>query len=193
MDTPPARASSAPLTPAQEAWSMVKPGAHFDAVKKFIPKSDIMAPRMDFFGKSDDAAMARIKDFLLQNPVVEAFDGKRVLLANPQGKGDGLLRRAEHLAGRRRQSMGSGGRDFVIDKASMVPVIPETLRTGAIKVDHRGEHLYFKKYKDGLLHMVVVDPHGFLSDHGPVDAGVVTQYTPEAQKRFEGARVLVKN
>ncbi|MDR1281963.1 MAG: hypothetical protein LBK99_14260 [Opitutaceae bacterium] len=192
MDTPPARASSAPLTPAQEAWSKVKPGARFDAVKKFIPKSDIMASKLDFLGKDTDEVMQTIKDFLLSNPVVDAFDGKRVLIANPQGKGDGLLTRAEHLGGRRRKSMGSAPRDFAFDKAELVSSIPETLKTGAVKVEQGGDHLYFKKYKDGLLHMVVVDPHGFLSDHGPVDAGLVTQYTPEAKKRFEGARVLAK-
>jgi len=54
------------------------------------------------------------------------------------------------------------------------------------------ERRFPNRYRDGLLHLVVVDPHGFVSDHGLVDAALVTQYAPELQKRFEGARVLAK-
>ncbi|MFA6959960.1 MAG: hypothetical protein WC205_04315 [Opitutaceae bacterium] len=192
MDSPETPPATASLTPAQKAWAEVKPGARFDEVKKHIPKDPVKMAAMDFEGLSSDQAMQKIRDFLLQEPVVTAFDGKRILVANPQGSGDGLLNRAEHLAGRRKQSMGSGTRDFTLDKARLVASIPETLRSGSLKVDQGREHLYFKKYKDGLLHMVVVDPHGFVSDHGAVDASLVTQYTPEAKKRFEGARVLTR-
>jgi hypothetical protein len=55
-----------------------------------------------------------------------------------------LLNRAEHLAGRRRQSMGSGGRDFSHEKASLVAAIPETLQRATLKAEQRGEHLYFR-------------------------------------------------
>jgi hypothetical protein len=173
-------------------WEGVRKGQDFNVVKKYIPKSPSPAPRLDFAGKDSAEAMKSIRDFLMEHPVVTAFDGTRILIANPQGRGDGLLNRAEHLAGRRRQSMSSGARDFDYDKASLVAAIPETLRYGALKVEQRGEHLYFRRYKDGLLHMVIVDPHGFISDHGAVDGAVVTQYAPKPKTRFEGARVLSK-
>jgi hypothetical protein len=200
MNLRPAEPSGPVRTPAEIAaakqaeWAAVKTGANFATIKKHIPRADVKAPQISLEKMRWDDAVSRVRELLLSEPVVTAFDGVKVLLANPDGGkgGDGLSRRAAHLIGERQNNQ-QRGRVFVHDKARLVAAIPDTLKNAQVKVGHDGEHLYFRRYKDGLLHMVVVDPNGFLSDHGFVDAGLVTQYQPDVTKRFEGAKVLVKN
>ena len=51
-------------------------------------------------------------------------------------------------------------------------------------------NLYFGRYNNGQLHLVVTDSNRGVTDQGIVyDAGLISQYTPEPKRQFRGAVV----
>lgn len=132
-----------------------------------------------------------MKDWLTYNPVVNDADGRRIFLANPEGGGDALLNRAMHLAASKPGGQRSGAaREFSFDKARMVAAIPRTLGDYHAKLEGYGNEMYFRRYADGTLHMVVVNPNRAVTAHGIVDGRLISQFVPEPTVRWENAKLV---
>ncbi|HYC64332.1 MAG TPA: hypothetical protein VEC14_06350 [Reyranellaceae bacterium] len=182
---------SAANTGGVGGWGQVRPGMEFDSVKRLIPKAPDLVP--SFFVKgAPEAVYSRIRDWLAMNPVVKDADGRRIHLANPEGGGeDRLLNRARHLASSRPGGQrGYNDREFDVAKARLIAAVPTTLSDYHAKVERGGNDLYFRRYADGTLHMVVVDPRGRWTSHGVVDGSLLTQYQPESYTQFKGGRLV---
>jgi hypothetical protein len=176
------------------AWDQVKPGMNFDQVKKLIPKAPDAVPPFAVKGPPEVVA-GRIKGWLEMNPTAVDADGKKILLASPEKWGnskDLLLNRAVHLVTEKQQGIGHGGpRDiFRADRARLIPAIPKTLADYHAKLERRGVTHYFRRYADGTLHMVLVDPQQRMVNHEIVQGSLITQYQPESTLRFEGADLV---
>lgn len=178
--------------PAAAAWAAVKPGADFDKVKRLIPKAPDYVPTFAIKGP-ENVVYQRIKGWLELNPVVRDADGRRILLAASEGGGaDRLFNRARHLASVRVGGQRSNVTDRIFDenKARLIPAIPRTLADYHAKLERHGNHLYFRRYADGTLHMVVVDPNSRVTTQGLVDGSLITQYSPEGTTQFKDGRLV---
>jgi hypothetical protein len=176
------------------SWEQVKPGMNFDQVKRLIPKAPDFVPGFAIKGPPDVVA-GRIKGWLEMNPVAVDADGRKILLAAPEKWGnskDQLLNRAVHLVTEKQQGIGHGGaRDiYRADRARLIPAIPKTLADYHAKLERRGVQHYFRRYADGTLHMVLVDPQQRMVNHQVVQGSLITQYQPESTLRFEGADLV---
>lgn len=181
--------------PQPVSWSEVKPGMRFDAVKKLMPKAEDYVP--GFAAKGPEAAvLLRIKGWLEMNPIATDADGRRILLAAPErmGGSDPLTNRAKHLAGEKEPGMGDNRpRIFRPDRAKLVAAIPRTLGDYHAKLRDRrnGNHLYLRRYADGTLHLVVVEPTAKrVVDHGEVAGSLTTQYQPASTTQFADHELL---
>jgi hypothetical protein len=179
----------APNAGGPATWAEVKPGMRFDEVKRLMPKAPDPVP--GFFAKGPVATvLQRIKRWLEINPVVTDADGRRILLAAGERNGgsDPLTNRAAHLAGEKEPGLrDERPRIFRADRARLVAAIPRTLADYQAKLKDRrnGNHLYFRRYADGTLHLVVVEPVARrVVDHGEVAGSLLTQFSPEGTTRF---------
>jgi hypothetical protein len=171
-------------------WSEVQPGDRWDYVKKLMPKAVDQPKQLDI-GKGWDAVIQELRARMKAEPTAITPDGERILVAAPEtGPSDPLSNRARHLTGRREKGMGSMPRTMDDVKARYAANIWKTLEDYSAKVKDGAETLYFRKYGNGLTHMVVVDGLGQVSEHENVDGVLVTQYTPESSKTFRGATIL---
>ncbi len=169
------------------APAAIRPGARLDEIKKIIPK-DAAQPVLTDMSGSDEAVYQRIEAMLEQTPTVVDPWGNTILLANPE-RGS-LATRARHLAGARMNPYGTAQRSFDENKARWMPNTASTVREAFLMASHNAENLYFRRYANGQLHMVVTDRNGGVTDQGIVyDGGLISQYTPEPQKQFRGAIV----
>ncbi|CAN5367228.1 hypothetical protein BH10PLA2_BH10PLA2_20530 [soil metagenome] len=176
--------------PPRASWNEVKKGDRWDFVKKLMPKEAESIPLTDITG-TPQQVYDRIEQMLLKEPIVTDPWGGKILVANPEGRGPaGLGERAKHLAAPRKLSIGSGERIYEEHKARTSAALFETIRNAQAKVEQGSEILYFRKYSNGLIHMVAVNKLSGKSAYGAYDGGLLSQYTPEANKRFEGAKML---
>jgi len=160
-------------------------------VKKFLPKDPELPKLMDT-GKPREQLIDDVIALLTQNPVIQAVDGIRILLANPDGKKDvDLRRRAWHLCASHERGLGAINLDRKVQekKAKVVSWIPTTLQTAAIVAKQGSSRLYFKRYKNGSLHVVITDQFGMPTEHGVIDGALITQRAPEPKEAFKGAKI----
>ncbi len=179
-----------------ENWNNVKKGDQWNSVKKFIPLDGKLPEPMNTRGSIEEVSN-RAADFLRANPKLKAKDGRIILVANPE---NGTIEgRGKHLVAPREKEdgmIGAGEREIVLpSKAAMVTAIPETLVNADSVVKQGRDILYFKGYLNqgskGVIHLVVTDNYGRMLNQESYDGSIITQYTPEPQKRFEGATVLL--
>jgi GNAT superfamily N-acetyltransferase len=176
-----------------KSWNEVRKGDKFDSVKRLMPKEGKVPESIDSRGSLNQVAK-RVMKFLKENPVITAYDGRKILLKNPDGA-KGIFGRAVHLIAPREKKAGriKAGERLKMDprKVALVLAIPETLTKAHAVARQRNDILYFKKYENGTMHMVITDKSGNLTEHGKIDGGIKTQYAPERNQSFEGATVLV--
>jgi hypothetical protein len=177
------------------SWDQVKPGMEFDQVKRFIPKAADGVPSY-FLKGPPEVVNQRLKTWLEYNPVAIDADGRRIWLAAPEVRGgkDQLLNRVQHLTGRKEAGMADDRpRTYEPNRARLVPAIARTLGDyqAKLKDTRNGKDLYLRRYADGTLHLVVVDPSTRrVSGHGTVDGSLASSYSPDSDYQF-GAHRLV--
>lgn len=118
--------------------------------------------------------------FLGLNPTIDAADGSRIVLHNPErGNRSKLENRLNHLI--------TDKGNFHPEKAQWVQRIPETLQTAHARAidDRTGNRLFMRKYADGV-HAVVVQPDGQVVDQKPFGGNLITQFAPgESHRQME--------
>lgn len=183
-DTDPHRENGQPTS-----WAGVQKGDRIDQVKKLIPKDHEKLPALPTRGMTDSQIIDTVQAYITANPVAIDLEGRRVLIANPE---HGSLRnRAEHYCGVRSNAYGTAQRQIQTDKAATAGAIRTTIENYHIKGRQGTDILYFRRYANGQLHLVIADGRQGTDTAGQVlDHLVITQYTPEPRKQFEGARVL---
>ena len=162
------------------SWAGVRKGDTLNSVKKFLKqlKSSENLPKLP---ESKGSMLNRVIDFITKQGVVDAADGRRVNLANPdsfEGQPPTVRQRALHLITRSTNNPTIRERD--VTRHPFVAAIPKTLLDPDLvamgRHDSQDRIYYFRNYKQGT-HMVVTDKKGNIIEQGNED-GLLTQYSP---------------
>lgn len=133
-------------------------GKSFEDTRRKIPYSgEIPPPAISKkVGTIQDEAKG-VEDWIKDNSEVIAADGKKINIANPEGKsgeGRSLLKRAIHLIG---FSARDNEREIDIEKLRWYKYIPNTLKSAQVRYASLDNKLsYYAKNYNGILHIVVV-------------------------------------
>jgi len=177
-------------------WEGVEKGDKLNTVKKLLKKQG-SSEALPLLPESQKPIFEQVEDFIVRQGVVDAVDGRKVNLANPddfKGTGESLGQRAEHLV---TSSMQGSSRNRIIDDSRIpfVSAIPRTVSDADLVAtgQHHGQDriYYFKNYDKGT-HLVVTDKNGKVLEQGNAD-GLLTQYPADLRKEFdESFRVSYK-
>ncbi len=174
------------------SWKTVEVGQLLSACKGYIPSDSICKPRL--INSSNEAQCIHdVEQLLFSVSIIQGPDGVSVNLNTPETSSEGstsLHNRAVHLCGKRIGEM----REFDATKAEKAGCIPETIQYSSLIAKHGSEFLYLRRYKGGMLHVVVVGEHGQIKDQAfQTIRDLVTQYAPNPTYAFAQARVIFKN
>jgi hypothetical protein len=170
------------------SWKGVEKGDKLNSVKRFLKKnkSDEELPKLP---KSEEPLIKQVENFITQQGIVDAVDGRRVNLANPddcEGDPPSIRQRATHLITSSKNN-NPRSRSFDSSRVPFVAAIPKTLSDADLVAtgQHHGQNriYYFKSYKQ-KTHLVVTDKNGDVLEQGNAD-GLLTQYTTDLRNQFD--------
>jgi hypothetical protein len=177
------------------SWEGVGKGDRLNSAKKYLKKnkSNEDLPKLP---ESSESFVKQVEKFITQQGIIEAVDGRRVNLANPdnfEGNPPTIKQRAAHLITRSKDG-NYKNRANDTTRRPFVAAIPKTLSDADLvatgKHHNQDRIYYFKNYKQGT-HLVVTDKRGNILEHGEAD-GLLTQYPVDLNVNFDGFRITYK-
>ena len=171
------------------SWEGVRKGDTLNSVKRFLKqlKSGESLPKLP---ESKEPMLNRVIEFITGQGVVDAADGRRVNLANPdswEGQPPTVRQRALHLI-TQSTKLNTRVRDFT--RYPFVAAIPKTLSEPDLvvegKYDYQDRVYYFRNYaheNKQRTHLVITDKNDIV-DQGSFD-GLLSQYPTDLTKQFD--------
>jgi len=175
------------------SYDEVRNGHPVRSIKQHIPRAPDVMPRIADEQLNEAAATQAVGQMIEQTPVITDAQGKRVLLANPDGPRGSkrtIAQRIAHLLGSHAKEdyHKTGPRFFKPDKAATALAVPTTVVDYHIKAHDpkTRQTLYLRRYADGKVHAVITDRESRVTDFGEVQGGLTTQRSPKPIEAFDG-------
>lgn len=145
-----------------------------------MPTDNEMPSLLDASGSNERIIMTAAQVVKGWPKTVIAADGSSITLSNPEG--GSMARRVQHLI------WDNDANRLHVEKAKWLPMVPRTLEMAAKRIvdPDSDNHIYVRKYGNGVNHMVVVRPDGTVESQKAFTGKLITQFPYSEHGRQDG-------